>query len=485
VEDQLVPSRLARAVILHERNARSSERQHAMKSCDRFSNVVSLWGVSIRLGVLALMVVELVGCREATEVDLEISTNAPCANVSGTTISTGTIGELEGIPPRTSTFNCDAATGRIGSITIVPRDSKDVEFGIRVVTGLGKNPNQCVGDGYTGGCIVARRVVAFVPHQRIVLPVRMEIDCRDVHCGVIETCRRGVCVGAKVPDPIVCSDPAGCGNAPSSPLPDASAEGGTGGAMGTGGTGGATASGGAGGATGSGGTGGATGSGGTGGFGGATGSGGSGGTGGSDGSTGPSVLFADDFTRPDNATVGNGWVETESAAGQVEIFGNKLRINGNNGTRDPIASHSFVQPSSGVLTWKFDMDWTRVTETNYSLAMQLGSGMLATSDTTGVAIDLWWGNFSTQQAFGYKDSSDTFTNIMGASAALAGAHTIEVIADLAAKTFSVKVDNVVKVKGVAFRNAVIPNQVRFYGNSLTAAEHNGRTFDNISITLQQ
>jgi hypothetical protein len=173
--------------------------------------------------MLALMVVQLAGCREATEVDLEISTDALCADVTGTTITTGVVVEVEGLPSRASTLDCDAATGRIGSITIAPRDAKDAEFGIRVVTGLGKDPNQCVKDGYVGGCIVARRLVSFIPHQRIVLPVLMEADCRDVPCSAVDTCRNGRCVPARVPDPLACSDPAGCAQDAPTALPDVSA----------------------------------------------------------------------------------------------------------------------------------------------------------------------------------------------------------------------------------------------------------------------
>jgi hypothetical protein len=182
------------------------------------SSFVSLRSVAAALCLLA----QLAGCREATEIDLEISTNAPCRDVSGTTITVGSVVEFEGLAPRASTLTCDGATGRIGSMTIAPRAGKDVEFGIRVVTGLGKNPNQCVNDGYTGGCIVAHRLVSFVPHTRVVLPVLMETVCRDVPCGAGDTCLKGRCVSAHVVDPLSCTDPGGCATDASAPLPDAS-----------------------------------------------------------------------------------------------------------------------------------------------------------------------------------------------------------------------------------------------------------------------
>src|SRR5262249_51723793 len=40
--------------------------------------------------------------------------------------------------------------------------------------------------------------------------IQLEASCIDVPCGVTETCRRGTCVSATLPDPTHCTDPAGC-----------------------------------------------------------------------------------------------------------------------------------------------------------------------------------------------------------------------------------------------------------------------------------
>jgi hypothetical protein len=176
----------------------------------------------------------VVACRAPTQVKLEISTDAECADVTGTTITTGLLRDLEERPPTTETRACSA--GRIGSLVLVPRDEKDSEFAVRVVTGFYKTPEECVTDGYLGGCIVARRALSFLPHDTIELPIEMEAACIDVPCEATQTCRHGVCVSAVLDDPRACTDPAGCDGARGGAGPGATSElGGDGAASGAGG----------------------------------------------------------------------------------------------------------------------------------------------------------------------------------------------------------------------------------------------------------
>ncbi len=151
-----------------------------------------------------------VACRAPTEVRLELSTDAECGDVTGTTITTGLLIELEDRPPTTATTHCDPRSGRIGSVVVVPARKKDDEFAVRIVTGFFKEPEQCVADDFAGGCIVARRALSFIPHDTIELPIVMEAACIDIPCGATETCRAGRCVSATLADPRRCTDPAGC-----------------------------------------------------------------------------------------------------------------------------------------------------------------------------------------------------------------------------------------------------------------------------------
>jgi hypothetical protein len=155
----------------------------------------------------------MAGCQTPTEVMLEVSTNAQCGDLRGTLITVGRLDEIETRPASAKTERCATTTGRIGSLAILPRNGDKDEFAIRVITGFYKTPEQCIKDGYVGGCIVARRVLSFVPNEMLTLPVAMESNCIDVPCGVTQTCRDGRCVSARLPDPQNCTDPAGCDGA--------------------------------------------------------------------------------------------------------------------------------------------------------------------------------------------------------------------------------------------------------------------------------
>jgi hypothetical protein len=189
----------------------------------------------------ALAVLALLSCREPTQVIVELSTDIRCSDQPRTGISVGALSELESRPMSTETLRCDPATGRIGSIVVVPDRNQDSEFAIRIVTGMTMSPDDCVRSGYLGGCVVARRVLGFIPHETLDLPIRMEASCLDVPCGKTETCRSGSCVSATIPNPQECTQPAGCD------LPSSGGRGGSGGssgmtnAAGGGGAGGASA----------------------------------------------------------------------------------------------------------------------------------------------------------------------------------------------------------------------------------------------------
>ena len=191
------------------------------------------------LGVALLSCALLVQCREPTQVMLQVTTDAQCVDVRGTSITVGGSGRIEGKAPAARTEVC-SPTGRVGSIAIVPSGDKDDEVAIRVVTGVGKSPEACVTDGYLGGCIVARRVLRFLPHTPLDLPVHMGIDCLDIPCGATETCFKGQCVPAKID----CSESGGCQPLPGDGgAPDAAVDASTdqeAGAGGVGGSGGAT-----------------------------------------------------------------------------------------------------------------------------------------------------------------------------------------------------------------------------------------------------
>ena len=137
----------------------------------------SLWHQALALGAAILAW----GCREPTQIKVELTTDADCSLVEGTNLTTG---RLESIapnsPPNLETSTCDQQ--RIGSVVLVPSGENDGRVGLRVVTGIEKSPDACIADDFTGGCIVAWRSLRYVPHSSLVLPIAMKLDCLDVLC---------------------------------------------------------------------------------------------------------------------------------------------------------------------------------------------------------------------------------------------------------------------------------------------------------------
>lgn len=146
------------------------------------------------------------GCQEPTQITLEISTDASCAEVVGTTISSQGSGQSE--RKLASTEHCEG--GRVGSLVLVPSE-RGGPVTVSVVQGVNKSPDDCVKDGDAGGCIVARRVVSFVEHSSLRLPVNLEASCLGVACSPTDTCQAGVCV------PLACAGSQTCGDGGTTP----------------------------------------------------------------------------------------------------------------------------------------------------------------------------------------------------------------------------------------------------------------------------
>jgi hypothetical protein len=147
-------------------------------------------------------------CLEPTQLTLDISTDALCVDTSETQVFLGRLGAFETAPAATTQACSD--DGHVGTLVVVPSQGKNQSVAVEVVLGVGKSTASCIADGYKDGCIVARRSLNYVPHTALELPIRLDMSCLDIPCGATETCSRGKCYSAELPDPEACSDPAGC-----------------------------------------------------------------------------------------------------------------------------------------------------------------------------------------------------------------------------------------------------------------------------------
>ncbi len=160
--------------------------------------------------LLALLVLVVGACRDATQITISVITDARCSDVKNSTVTVGNLGQdLETKSASGASPDCNDATHVVGSLVIVPSGEKEDEVAVKVVLGIRKNAEQCVAPDYTG-CIVARRAMRFSPHKNLRVIVAMNLACESVPCGALDTCLQGSCVSAVIPDPGACESAEGC-----------------------------------------------------------------------------------------------------------------------------------------------------------------------------------------------------------------------------------------------------------------------------------
>jgi len=150
----------------------------------------------------------LTSCLDATQVNLVITTDIHCDDLTNVSISVGSVENYLERAASASTTQCN--DGRIGSIVVVPQAKKEVDLAVRIAAGVGREAEQCLAANNPTGCVEARRVLGFIRRTSLELPVELELECLDVPCGSTQTCRQGNCVEARLEDPRRCSDPLGC-----------------------------------------------------------------------------------------------------------------------------------------------------------------------------------------------------------------------------------------------------------------------------------
>jgi len=205
----------------------------------------------------------------------------------------------------------------------------------------------------------------------------------------------------------------------------------------------------------------------------------------------PATLpFTDSFTRANSSTVGNCWVEElETGSADAIINSNRLELNSSDELQAPRISRTFTQVSTGLVKWTYVFNWHRLIEGGYELWMQLGNSSTmvdpATSDNTGVAVNLKWAGpndgMTNHEGFGYVQGAST-TEVAIVSGGVGNDHTIEVIADLDLNTFTLKIDDVTQASGVAFDNNVNIDAVRLYADAV-GPQVDQREFDDLTIEL--
>src|SRR5262249_41430860 len=130
------------------------------------------------VGCLCLLVGQ--ACRSPTQVRIEVTTDLPCTEVSGSGIAVGPSAEVvESRPSASVAATC--TDGVIGTLVLSPSAGDGDEFAVRAVLASGgKSIDACVAPSYGPGCIVARRALRFSPHADLRLPIVLRESCDNV-----------------------------------------------------------------------------------------------------------------------------------------------------------------------------------------------------------------------------------------------------------------------------------------------------------------
>jgi len=164
-----------------------------------------LGALTVAIGILALL-----HCgKDPTELEVEIFAT-DCATVTSTSVRVGQPGSVSASTPAAAK-KTGCTEGRIGSIVLYPSGAEDAQVEVDVVTGFGKDAEQC--SAALDGCIQARRIAHFTPETSTHIGVVMDPRCLGKVCPASQTCEAGNCIGAE-----------GVGTGPDAGQPDASVD---------------------------------------------------------------------------------------------------------------------------------------------------------------------------------------------------------------------------------------------------------------------
>lgn len=159
-----------------------------------------------RLAFAAALLGLAFACQDATQVQVIVRTNVPFRDGLRVAIYSSGSGNYQG---ELASITGDPWLTDVGDLVITPNGDRSAPLAVRVVLGVGRDPNTCT-EADAKGCIVAKRKLAFQPRKRLRVPITLFLACQDVVCGGDTTCNYlGQCVNAVV-DPNVCASEAGC-----------------------------------------------------------------------------------------------------------------------------------------------------------------------------------------------------------------------------------------------------------------------------------
>ena len=157
---------------------------------------------TIALAALLASALDAVGCRTPTAMTIHVVTDVPCEKQRGVVVAAASPEEYEQLPPVGRAQQCVAlgnGTFDMGTIVLVPPSDGDDRIGIRAVLGVSRDVESCSAADQYAGCVVARRILRYLPHTELTIDLLLGQDCLDVPCDAATTCVKHGCVGAEIP----------------------------------------------------------------------------------------------------------------------------------------------------------------------------------------------------------------------------------------------------------------------------------------------
>jgi hypothetical protein len=184
---------------------------------------------ALRFALVAAATLLLFGCRSPTEITVALSTDVACASFAGIDLyaadphagdpfATDPEGELATQAGCPGDAGASSGITQLGTFVLAPSGASNDAVEVVVVGAAAPDnvntlmpypANDCVqllgsSAGISGTqCIVARRILAFVPHTPITLPIELTSDCEGVDCPG-GTCVDGLCRSAMIDNPAAC-----------------------------------------------------------------------------------------------------------------------------------------------------------------------------------------------------------------------------------------------------------------------------------------
>ncbi len=141
------------------------------------------------------------GCRDPTEIVVEVTTDFDCALLTGPVgVRVGATYDPQG-PIAAASSAC--AGGYVGKVVVTPGKARPITIEVIAAVAPATIDNDGTCAEGAPGCLHARRSLPFLDSTALTVPILLQQVCAGVPCSGDKTCVDGVCVSAQV-DPEQC-----------------------------------------------------------------------------------------------------------------------------------------------------------------------------------------------------------------------------------------------------------------------------------------